>query len=95
MSVVSRHSFGVLLRVSCAAFLGYLATAETAVLAAWILPLEPMSAVLTSMLLSFLLYSGCIMWAFHVRQHWRALTDLGGLWLLALLVNNAMVGGAG
>lgn len=92
LSVVSLYSFGVLLRVISAAVVGYLATSELAVLCARILPLAPLESVLSVMLFSFVLYAGLVMWAFYVRPHWRALTDLGGLWLLAWVFNYGLAG---
>ncbi|GAA0340572.1 hypothetical protein GCM10009092_01340 [Bowmanella denitrificans] len=90
--IFSAPATGILVRIGSAAVLGYLATAECAVLIAALLPSAPLSSVLTAMLLSFPLFTALIMWSFHVPRAWRALTDLGGLYLAAALSNYLLLG---
>ncbi len=83
---------GVALRAVVAVFGGYaLAAAATAALALW-LPMARSDAVLTGTLLSFLIYTGAVLWAFSTRSVARAW--VGILVPAALCAGLAWLGGA-
>ncbi len=63
---------GVALRTLIAVFGGYaLAACATAALSVW-LPTAPATAVITANLLSFLIYTVAVLWAFSTRSAARA-----------------------
>ncbi|MBL4914139.1 hypothetical protein L2719_14905 [Shewanella schlegeliana] len=63
-------------RVFSAIFAGYLLAATVSGLLAVTLPFSAIDNVLTAMMLSFAVYATAGIWAFSVRNHWRALSDL-------------------
>lgn len=83
---------GVALRTLMAVLGGYaLAASATAALAVW-LPTAPATAVITANLLSFLIYTGAVLWAFSTRSAARAC--LGITVPALLLAGLAWLGGA-
>ena len=83
---------GVASRTVAAVFGGYaLAACATAALALW-LPAAPATAVITANLLSFLIYTVAVLWAFATRSATRAW--LGILGPTLLLAARAWSGGA-
>jgi hypothetical protein len=67
-------------RIVAAMFGGYALATLTSV-ATLALPLSRPQAVLTGMLVSFLIYAGAVIWVFAVRSAWRA---WGGLLVAAV-----------
>ncbi|MCL1145420.1 hypothetical protein AB4298_18475 [Shewanella sp. 10N.261.52.F9] len=79
----------VAIRALSAIFAGYLVAATLSALLAMVLPLSPVDSTLTAMMLSFSAYAGAGIWAFSVKNQWRALTDLlclSGLFYLLILI---------
>lgn len=62
-------------RIAAALFGGY-ALAALASVATLALPMSKPQAVLTGMLLSFVVYAGAVIWVFAVRNAWRAWAGL-------------------
>lgn len=62
-------------RILAALFGGYALAALTSV-AALALPMHSVQAVLTGQLLSFIVYTGAVIWVFAVRDAWRAWAGL-------------------
>ncbi len=86
-------AIGVASRTLAAVFGGYaLAACATTALALW-LPAAPATAVITANLLSFLIYTLAVLWAFATRSAVRAW--VGVLAPALLLAALAGLGGAG
>lgn len=72
-----RIAWRMICRAAAAVLGGYALTATATLLAARVLPLPPVEAVTTAMMLSFALYAAIIIWAFtarSVRHVWLVLT---------------------
>lgn len=69
---LARYRWAVASRVAAAMFGGYaLASATAACLAVW-LPMARVDAVVTAMLLAFVVYAIGVTWVFATRTAWRA-----------------------
>ncbi len=65
-------SGAVFSRVMAAIVGGYLLANLAAILLSYILPMQQADAVLTGMLLSFLVYAGAVLWVFAAKTAWLA-----------------------
>lgn len=63
---------------------GYALATLSGILLSWVLPMPRFEAVTVAMLLSFVVYTAAILWAFAVRTLWR-------MWL-GLLLPTALCG---
>lgn len=66
-AISNRHRLDISGRIIAAILLGYLFANTASVFIGLILPMGKPSAVLTAALSSFALYTGIIMWIFHVK----------------------------
>lgn len=80
LSADARYRWQITWRALTAIFGGYALANTSGVLLAYLLPLEKVDAVTTSMLLSFVIYACAVMWVF---SHRSLLKSIGGIWLLA------------
>lgn len=80
-------------RIAAALFGGYLLGALTCT-ATLTLPIEPVQAVFTGMLLSFLIHAGACIWVFAVRSATRAWLGLAAVALPLWLLTRLLVEGA-
>ncbi|WP_380876584.1 hypothetical protein ACFB49_09260 [Sphingomonas sp. DBB INV C78] len=62
---------------------GYAAVAGMAALAARLAPISRPEAVVWAMILSFLIYAGLLLWAFHERRLLRVMAVIWGVAILA------------
>ncbi|MFT4053336.1 MAG: iron transporter [Novosphingobium sp.] len=76
-SISARYRWAVASRVAGAFLGGYALISATTVVLALVWPLPRGQAVLSATMLSFALYAGFVVWAFHVRR-------LRWVWAMAL-----------
>lgn len=94
-SVSARYRWAVASRVAGAFIGGYALISAATVVLALVWPLPKAQAVLTSTMLSFALYAGFVVWAFHVRRlRWVWGIALGGIALLSAAAWLLGAGGA-
>lgn len=80
LSSDARYRWQITWRALTAIFGGYALANTSGVLLAYLLPMEKVDAVTTSMLLSFAIYACAVMWVF---SHRSLVKSMGGIWLLA------------
>jgi hypothetical protein len=88
-AVPASYRFAVASRVIAAVFAGYLLAALSSVFVGLALPMPRGQAVVSGMMLSFLVYLVAVLWCFACRSAWRAWCGL----LLPALVLAAIDGG--
>ena len=87
-SVSVGYRLAVASRVAGAFLGGYALISAATVLLALVWPLPKAQAVLSASMLSFALYAGFVIWAFHVRRlRWIWGVVLGGTALLLSLIH--------
>ncbi|RRV08396.1 DUF3649 domain-containing protein [Pseudomonas sp. v388] len=84
--VTIAYRLAVASRSLAAVFAGYLLASVSSVCLAHWLPMARAEAVVTSMMLSFLVYLGAVLWCFACRSAWRA-------WI-GVLIPSAVLGAA-
>jgi hypothetical protein len=67
-----RYRFAVASRIVAAAVGGYVLAALASICLAWSLPLGRPEAVVSSMMLAFVVYLVVVLWCFACRSAWRA-----------------------
>lgn len=85
MTVTHKHTgrhyrWQIALRALTAIFGGFALANTSGILLAYLLPMSKNDAVATSMLLSFAIYAGAVMWIFSQRSTSKA---LAGIWVPA------------
>lgn len=76
-----RYRWQITWRVLTAIFGGFALANTSGILLTYLLPLSKVEALTTSLLLSFAIYAGAVMWVFSHRSMPKA---LGGVWLPAV-----------
>lgn len=82
------HAWRMGVRVSVAAILGYLVTANAVVALALLLPQPPVIAVTNALLLSFALYIAILIWSFSVTRLRIVCSGLGGTLFVLVVLNH-------
>lgn len=77
----TRYRWQIVFRSFTAIFGGYALANTSAILLTYLLPMSRVDAVTTSMLISFAIYAGAVMWVF---SHRSLLKSIGGIWTLAI-----------
>lgn len=72
----NRYRWQITLRVAVAIVCGYALANIAGILLSYLLPMSKSDAVMTSILLSFAIYAGAIMWVFAVRSVRKACAGL-------------------
>ena len=91
----ARYRWAVASRVAAAALGGYALTSAATVVLALLWPIPKAQGVLAATMLSFVIYTVAVLWAFHARSLWRVWgVMLGGTALLAALAWLLDAGGA-
>ena len=88
-AVPASYRFAVASRIIAAVFAGYLLAALSSVFVGLALPMPRGQAVVSGMMLSFLVYLVAVLWCFACRSAWRAWFGL----LLPALVLACIDGG--
>lgn len=70
--VPASYRFAVASRIVAAALGGYVLASLASICLAWTLPLARPEAVVSSMMLAFLVYLVVVLWCFACRSAWRA-----------------------
>jgi hypothetical protein len=75
------YRWQIMWRVFTAIFGGFALANTSGIVLTYLLPLSKVDAVSTSLLLSFVIYAGAVMWVFSHRSMAKA---LGGVWVPSL-----------
>lgn len=62
---------------------GYAAAATSVSLASRIAPIDRAEATIWAMTLSFLVYAGLLLWAFHENRLWRVMMAIWGVTIIS------------
>lgn len=76
----SRYRWQITWRIVTAIFGGFALANTSGILLTYILPMNKMDALTTSLLLSFGIYAGAVMWVFSHRSLFKS---LAGIWMPA------------
>jgi hypothetical protein len=88
--VTTRYRLAVASRIAAAALGGYVLAALSSICFAWILPLTRPEAVVSSMMLAFIVYLIVVLWCFACRSAWRAWAGIALPGLLLALADGAL-----
>lgn len=88
--IPASYRWAVASRVVAAVFGGYALAALSSVCVAWLLPMARGEAVVSGMMLSFLVYLVAVLWCFACRSVSRAWLGLAMPGLALALVNGAL-----
>jgi hypothetical protein len=70
------YRLAVTSRIAAAALGGYAVAALSSIFIAWTLPMARPEAVVSSMMLAFVVYLVAVLWCFSCRSAWRAWAGL-------------------
>jgi len=84
------YRLAVASRIVAAALGGYVLAALASISLAWILPLARPEAVVSSMMLAFIVYLIVVLWCFACRSAWRAWAGIALPTLLLAVADGAL-----
>lgn len=89
-AVTVSYRLAVTSRIAAAALGGYVLASLASICLAWMLPLARPEAVVSSMMLGFVVYLVAVLWCFACRSAWRAWAGIVLPSLVLLVVDGAL-----